>query len=109
MMLGIAANSSIIVASGRFSQIGQISVRKTRHPERDRDADRHRNGRGDQGSVDWRERAELVGHRVPDIGVDKGDAEGSQRGNRALDQRSDDAAEDQQNEKRKEKGELRGR
>ncbi len=32
MMLGIAANSSIIVASGRFSQIGQISVIKTAIP-----------------------------------------------------------------------------
>ena len=32
MMLGIAASSSIIVASGRFSQIGQISVMNTATP-----------------------------------------------------------------------------
>ena len=39
-----------------------------RDAERDRDADQHRDRRGDQRAVDRRQRAELLGDRVPGLG-----------------------------------------
>ena len=65
MMRGIAASSSIAVPSGRFSQVGDSSVRKQRDAEADRDGDDHRDGRGHQRAEDRHQRAEFLLDRVP--------------------------------------------
>src|SRR5258708_39296167 len=75
-------------------------------PERHRDADQHCDGRGEEGSVNWREGAELFGDRVPDVGVQERDAKGSQCRKRASDQSDEPPAEDQQHEQRKKKGKV---
>ena len=98
MMLGIAASSSIVVPSGRFSQGGHSSVMNSAIPNATGIADQHRDRRGHERAVDRRQRAEFLGDRVPRSVDEKAEAEMPQRRQRAGDQRNDDAAEDQQHE-----------
>ena len=72
-----------------------------RDADGDRNADNHGNDRRDDGAVDRRERAELLGHRVPFFGGEKAEAERLERQPGAVDQGNDDAAQQQQHRDRR--------
>ena len=67
MMLGTAASSSIATPTGRFSHDGRELGEEDGDAEADRDRDQHGDQRGDERSVDRRQRAVLVGDRIPDL------------------------------------------
>ena len=59
-----------------------------------------RDERGDQGAVDGRQGAEILGDRIPGLGGQEAEAELRQRRRGAVDQRKDHAAEQQQHRDR---------
>ncbi len=72
-----------------------------RDAETDRNADQQRDGGRDERAVDRRERAELAGDGIPDVGDEKCRAELSQRGERRIRERDDDAHEQCEHQRRK--------
>ena len=65
MIDGIAASSSTAVPSGRFSHAGRHLGQEQRDAEAHRHADHQRDREVTQRAVDRRQRAELVGDRIP--------------------------------------------
>ena len=75
MMLGTAASSSTATPMGRLSIGGQSSVRNRAMPKPVGTAMSHRDHRGHHRAVDRRQRAELVGDRIPDLARDERETE----------------------------------
>ena len=65
MMLGMPASSSIAMPIGRRSHMRAQLGEEHRDQQADRHRDQHRDQRRDQRAVDRRERAELLGDRIP--------------------------------------------
>ncbi len=68
---------------GRRSHCGHSSVRNMAMQQADRNRDQHGDERGHQRAVDRRQRAELLGDRIPALGHDEAEAERLQRRQRA--------------------------
>ena len=86
---------------GRRSHCGHSSVRKKAIISPDRNGDHHGDQRGDECSVDRRERAEFLGDRIPPLGGQEVEAERFESRQRPVDQRDDHAAEQQKHGNRR--------
>ena len=65
-MLGTAASSSMAVDDRRAQPQRTGLGQEYRDAERERHRDQHRDQRGDDGAIERRQRAKLLGDRIPD-------------------------------------------